>query len=474
MSRVTQGWGAGQTCALCHGFAKIPPLIRGTDGKSHLNPDFEMVKAFQVRAEPFDFAIPAGGTQVFAITPPAEGQSAGDFLISEFRGLFGPAGARDLAFEFLNMQDEKLFQNAPVFNTLIMGNAHLNCCLPCCTLVQAENTLQVQVTNNEAVPVTVGITAVGKRFLPPSEELRSAMLSYWNTIPSYPYFLTLDDQQVAVAAGTQATAFMTVPGTGDFELMWPRTEVRPDGGAVPNPDTIFVTVAEGIGRLLQSDPLPLGSFIATPTLTVAGFPGGLYRAASACHCPPASQLFKRNTRVRVTFDNRGPDDAIVRLTYAGCFHRVDECPPGRSIDRIRSLEPTIGPIQIPQGNYCAPAQPAPPVPVSVPGTAAAYPYGTAQNTPQRQAAQGGAGYGYVPPNPGRRSMVVPGVGLIWEGSSGALEYMWKSYDPGPGGVPVPKHGAAYGMGGMQGGVAAHQLVPGTQYYDPLSNSWRTA
>lgn len=469
MTRVTSAPGSQhQTCAYCHGFAKIPPLIRGTDGKAHINPDFEMVQSFQVRAEPFNAVIPAGGTQVFAITPPAEGQGSGDFLINEFRGLFSPAGARDLTVEFLNYQNEAFTQNAPVFNTLILGNSHLNCCLPCCMLVQAENTLQVQVTNNEAVPVTVGITAVGTRFVPSSEEIRQAMLAYWNTIPSYAYFLTLDDLEVRVASGAgPVTAFMTVQGSGDFQPMWPRTEVRPDGGAAPDPDTIFVTIADGVGRNFFSAPLPLGSFVAAPTLTVAGFPGNLYRAASACHCPPPTQLLKRNNRIRFTFDNQGPDDAIVRFTYAGCFHRVDECPPGRSIDRIRSLEPTIGPLQIPQGDYCPPSEPQPPRPVSVPETAGAFPYGTAQ------APRNGAGApAYPAPTPGRRSMLVPGVGQIWEGSSGALEYMWKTHYPGPGGVATPIHGAAHGVAGMNG-HSPHQLQRGQQYYDPLSNAWRT-
>ena len=44
MSRVVQGWGASQSCAYCHGFAKIPPLIRGSDGVMYANPDFDMVR----------------------------------------------------------------------------------------------------------------------------------------------------------------------------------------------------------------------------------------------------------------------------------------------------------------------------------------------------------------------------------------------------------------------------------------------
>jgi hypothetical protein len=100
----------------------------------------------------------------------------------------------------------------------------------------------------------------------------------------------------------------------------------------------------------------MDAFVATPTLAIAGFPGGLFRAAAACHCPPFTQLFKRNTIIRHTFTNNSAFDARVRLTYAGCFHQVPECPPGRSMDRIRSLEPTIGPMLLPQGDYCPPQE----------------------------------------------------------------------------------------------------------------------
>jgi hypothetical protein len=350
-SKVTQGFGASQSCAYCHGFAKIPPLIRGVSGNIHLNPDYEMVKRFHLAAEPVAGTVPAGGSQDFVLTVPAEDASLGDLLVNELMLLTSPNTATDIAVEFTNIQTSRFFQNAPVFNTLVFGNAQLNCCLPCCFLIQATNSTIVRVRNDEAVPVDITIVARGKRFLPKSDELRARMLMYWNQIPSYPYFLTLDDEEVsALAVGASIDVVMTVPGHGDFEVRWARCEVQ--GGATA--EDIDVTVAEGIGREWQNVPMSLGAFIATPTISVAGFPGGLYRAASACHCPPFSQLFKRNTRVRHRFTNNGAGPADIRLTYAGCFHAVDECPPGRSMDRIRSLEPSIGPILIAEQDYCPP------------------------------------------------------------------------------------------------------------------------
>jgi hypothetical protein len=359
-SRAAQGYGTSQSCSYCHGFANIPTLIRGEDGRTYLNPDAEQIKRFHLAADPFGGVLGTlapGDTREFTLTVPAEGESLGDLLVNELMALFTPANARNITVDFLNIQNDKLFQNAPVFNTLVFGDAFLNCCLPCCFLVQATNSVTMQVTNGEAVPVEVRIVARGKRFLPRDDEFRARMLMYWNTIPTYPYFLTLDRQEVIVAAGATVTATMTVPGTGDFEVKWPRCEILGvGGGPAPAIGEVLLSVADGIGREWQSDPMPMDAFVATPTLAVAGFPGGLFRAAAACHCPPFSQLFKRNTIVRHTFTNTSVNAARIRLTYAGCFHAVSECPPGRSMDRIRSLEPTIGPLLIAQRDYCPPRE----------------------------------------------------------------------------------------------------------------------
>jgi len=487
MSRIAQGWGAQQSCAYCHGFAKIPPMIRGTDGRMHVNPDYNMVKIFSVRAEPFGLSLAPGESETFAFTVPAEDDDRGDLLISEFRALFTPDTARNISVEFTSNQTDRTFQNAPIFNTLMFGDAFLNCCLPCCTLVQATNSLLVRVTNSETVPVEVRITAFGKRFLPKTEELRARMLMYWNSLPSYPYFLTLDDQEVRVDAGAVVVATMTVQGTGFFETKYPRCEVLPAAGGTPSPNDILTTITTQNGRQLQSDPLPLGAFVATPTLSVPGFPGGLYRAAAACHCPPFSQAFGPNQRIRFQFENTGAFDAIVRVTLAGCFHQVPECPPGRSMDRIRSLEPTIGPLLIQQDDYCPPAelprdyqeaeipQPwTPPAPIPPPPV---------------PMAPVGPGLMFAP--------VAGGAGSVQPG--GPLSYMQKYYHAGPSGAATPNdanaraHGYAPGapminraaFSGMAGQPQAQppgpprvpqrgRLVRGQHYWDARYGVWRVA
>jgi hypothetical protein len=258
-------------------------------------------------------------------------------------------------------------------------------------LLQTNNSMILRVTNNEAFTVEARIIAFGKRFLPYHyPELRERYLAFWNQIPITPYFLTLDQQQVTVpAGGAPVTALMTVPGGGDFESMWPRASMLlvagGPGTTIPEQD-ILITVTEGIGRSWETQPLPIG-LETTITREVPGFPnGGLYRASQQCPCPRPTQLFKRNTRMRVTFTNNGADDVIVRYSHAGCIHYVSECPPGNSLDRIRSLEPTIGPMLV-GSDRCPPFQQMVPVPgrgfMPVPQQTAPIPQGIMQQAPNR-------------------------------------------------------------------------------------------
>lgn len=356
-------------CTACGEFMKIPPLLRAKNGQCYINPDFDMVKKWHQPAFPFggtDGTLAAGETKDFAITVQAEENSMGDMLINELLAMFDPVGARDVFVEFVSLQNDRLLSNVGVSNTLLFGTSQLNCCLPCCLMIQATNTLVLRVTNNEAVPVECFFMARGKRFLPYHDPaLRGRMLSYWNSIPTTPYYLGIDnDGEVTVPAAVGANpgteeVTMTVPGGGDFEVKWPRVEIV-DAGATTLAD-VRISVVEGVGRQWSPVPIPL-PLVATPTLAVTGFPGNLYNAASACSCEQYTQFFKRNSRVRLIVENHGPDPVTVRFVIAGCMHYVSECPPGRSLDRIRSLEPTVGPMLIDDTGMCPPAQEVEPVP----------------------------------------------------------------------------------------------------------------
>ncbi len=113
------------------------------------------------------------------------------------------------------------------------------------------------------------------------------------------------------------------------------------------------------------------------------------------------------------------------------MHYVSECPPGRSLDRIRSLEPTVGPFLQQESYRCPPYQQMQPVP--------------------------GRGMQPVPPPPapvptpaGMMQVPLPAGGGVLS-PTGPYAYLSKYYmrDPRTGAV-VPIHGAAHGMRGMNG------------------------
>lgn len=418
----------------CGGFMAIPPLIRGGDGQLYINPDFDYVKRFYLVADEQGGLVGPGESRDFAFTVPAEENHLGDLLISELRASFQGVGGtpvRGIFTEILSLQSDRLYQNAPVVNDLMWGDGFLNCCIPCCFLLQATNTAILRVTNTEAVDVACTFTAVGKRFLPYHyPELRSRYLAYWNQIPCTPYWLTLDRQQVDVAPGATETVEMTVPGGGDFEAMWPRASVITGAGTDPDRD-IFITVAEGVGRRWENQPMPLG-LQAAISRQVAGMPNeGLYAASQACPCPQPTQLYKRNTRVRVTFENRGADPATIRYTIAGCMHYVSECPPGRSLDRIRSLEPTVGPF-LSQQERCPPYQQMQPIPGQgfqpLPGHAAPRPMPSAAPSP-------GTGGGML-------QVPLPGGGMMTAQPGGPMAYLSKYYTRDASGRVVPSQPGA--------------------------------
>jgi hypothetical protein len=437
---------SGHSCAYCHGFMDIPPVIRGRDGQLHLNPDSTMIKRFHIAAEPFGATVPVGETREFVITPPAEGSSFGDFLITD---LFLSVRQPGLLFELLLLPANRTLQNAPVDGSIVFGNAYLGCPLPCCILLQATNSLIVRATNvgTAAAAANVSITARGARFLPQDEGLRQRMLDYWNRVPSYPYFLTLDESVVEVPGGETVTADMKVQGDGDFEVKYARCSVT---GVTT--DDLLVSVSEGVGRKWESEPLPLATLVAAREQPLNT---NVFRPANLCHCPGVPQMFKRNQVIRHTFTNLSVSTAQVRVTYAGCFHAVNECPPARSMDMIRSLEPTIGPMRISESAYCGPEgyapeaaaypEPAPALPAPQPPAPVAPP--SAATPPARQR------FLNMPIGQSART-IVPG---------GPMSYMLKYYERDP--VTGQLRRKPQGLSGLQ---------PGQSYYDPIAREWRRA
>jgi hypothetical protein len=341
----------GETCDT---FIDVPPLVHWTDGSTCLNPDYNAISKFHRSALAIDVNDPTrnlrpdvliapGDTANFQLTVEREENGMGHFLINELLVLTQPANATGLLITIKDQQNDRVFMNEAVYQDLLLGNAHLNCCLPCPIMLFPNQTLVFEVTNTEGVDVQVRIVARGQRFMPyHNQPLVGEMVRCWNGIPAMPYWLTLDDVEVTIPGAVAGVpgrlqAQMTVPGGGWFEMLWPRTEIGIAGNLHDGTD-ILVNVTEGrIGRRAMNEPVNM-LFYATPTLAVAGFPGNHYRSASACHCPPPAQVYRANTRIIHDFQNLNADPATVRLTYAGCYYFVDRCPPQRDLSRVQRGE----------------------------------------------------------------------------------------------------------------------------------------
>ena len=331
----------------CRSFLDIPPLVHWDNGLTCINPDFEMVRKFHLAAKAKDPAFPERGLQPavtiapddeveFQLTVEREENAMGHLLINELFMLTDPAGAGSLSVEIKNTQADKTYTNSAVFNWTVFSNSHLSCCLPCPIMLYPNQTIVFKVRNLEAVPVEVRISARGKRFMPYHDMgLVREMEECWNRNPSSPYWLGLDTIQVEIPAGGRAQAQMTVPGGAYFELKQIRGKVQPIGTV--GPDDILVNVTEGrIGRRLMNEPIPLSLYMADDKFGVTGFPGDVYRSASACHCPGPSMIFRGNTRIIHDFTNLDTvNDAFVEMTYVGCLHYASRCPPGADLDRVR-------------------------------------------------------------------------------------------------------------------------------------------
>lgn len=366
-------WGAGSPTAAalegypllpygmgdCRTFMEIPPLAHFEDGATCVNLDYESVRRFTIAALGRDPALPErnllpdpsvgpGETLEMQLTVDREENGLGHTLINELFMVTDPPGAIDgLLVTIKNRQQDRVYMNAPVPAVNIFGNAQLNCCLPCPILLYPNQQLVFTILNRTipAVDVRVRIAARGKRFLPYHDmALAREMERCWSMIQTTPYWLQLDGSdnefgEERIVSGGTARGQMSVPAGGYFELVYPRVLIVSDVPGLLTADDIDVEVTDGrIGRRAMDGPVVLGSHYATETRAIAGFPGGLFRAASACVCPPPTQFYRGNTRLIHDFTNRntaGGADGFIRLTYAGCMHYADRCPPQADLDLVR-------------------------------------------------------------------------------------------------------------------------------------------
>ncbi len=334
----------------CRSFLDIPPLANFDDGTTCINPDFDAVHTLEVQGvgvDPSgfpdrlvpDITIAAGGQGTLRITVEREENGLGHLLIKDLVIQRSVAGARALLVDIKAEQVNRVYTNRPVSSDHLFNTSHLSCCFPCPVLLYPNQSLILTFQNDEAVPITVRTAARGRRFMPYMNlPLVQEMERCWSNTGSTPFWLTFDQDVVVpgAVAGVPGSlrSQMTVPGGGSFEWLRSLVTVTSPGAA-----TVFdltVDVTEGrVGRRYMTGPVNLGAHWATPTLLVAGFPEGMFVAADACHCPPPPQFVRGNTRLIHDFTNSSPDPATVRMTYVGCMHYLDRCPPAQDLDLVR-------------------------------------------------------------------------------------------------------------------------------------------
>lgn len=335
-------------------FLDIPPLVHFPDGSTCINPDYAALYRFSRSAVARDPGapgdrnlvpeplLPANETVEFQLTVEREENGMGHFLIDELFMFTSPETAVDGIFveAIKYLQGDMTFNNARLPAVHVFGTSFLSCCLPCPIMLYPNQTLIFSVTNESGGGANVRIQARGRRFMPYHDmRLVQEMERCWEGIQTVPYWLTFDEPvRILAAAGGvsgEAQGQMSVPGGGFFEMGHPMVQVVPDAAGVAATD-LLVDVTDGrIGKRFMDGPINLGAHWASDTLTIAGFPGNLYRAVQACHCPPVHQLVRGNTRLIHNFENPAADNAFIRMTYSGCYHYADRCPPKADLDLVR-------------------------------------------------------------------------------------------------------------------------------------------
>jgi hypothetical protein len=336
-------------------FLDVPPLVHFPDGTTCINPDYQAVYKFSRSGRGRDPGLPEqslvrdpfiapGATVDFQITVEREEDGMGHFLINELFMLTDPdtpAAMQGLLVNIKTLQGDMTLTNAPAPAVNVFGTAFLSCCLPCNVMLYPNQTLVVSVTNNGTVGVRVQVESRGKRFMPyHNMPLVQEMERCWSQIQTSPYWVSFDETlRIDAAVGATpglARGQMSLPGGGYFELKKAMVLVVPDGvGAVTAYD-MEIEVTDGrIGKRFMDGPVNLGAHWAAETRPIAGFPGGLFRAVQACHCPPPTQMIKGNTRLIHDLTNHATTAAFVHITYAGCYHFADACPPAGDLDLIR-------------------------------------------------------------------------------------------------------------------------------------------
>ncbi|MCC6752045.1 MAG: hypothetical protein IT371_30615 [Deltaproteobacteria bacterium] len=330
--------------------ADIPALIQDPcSGTVFLNPVKGDVDSYYMSNVPHPTGITAPfGTQQCSLTPPLLQGNQGDMEIVKLMSVSTGRFSALITDTWTNRQ----YMNKPVSSNMVFGTSQLPFGLYETIFLPATTSLAVQVTDMSGAPNDVRIVAHGRRFMGNCGG-KAALQSPFMSRRTHPYWLTFDrGAEVTVDAGAVNAQFtMTVPSSADF-LCW----LVMDDSTVSAEDAITVRILEGTsGQILMDRALSLRQFVASPTVPVAGFPGGVVRSTAFPFAWTFTHLFKRATQVIVEVTNSAGVPQTLRMAFHGQLIYYGDCPSMPDPERMRLLQQPYMPMPAPPNWLpCAP------------------------------------------------------------------------------------------------------------------------
>lgn len=327
----------------------IPAIRTAPDGSTWLNKAKDAQKWFYLGAEAFPLAIGANGRAVTSWVAPPEENLRGDLEIVKLMS----TQDGDFAVELTHASTNRQLMNAPVFHEFVFGTSQLPATMFETLVLETTTPLNIVAQDLSGAPNNVNLVCAGRRFLDWGRGIdREAFLRSYYTRRTHPYWLTFDDgPQFALNAGQAVEVVATVPGRADFECWQMMTQAT---------GTYNIELLEGrSARAIQSQAFDAASFIASPSVAVAGFPGGRVRASGFPFVLSFTHMWKRNTRVRIRLTDTSGAPNTVRFAMHGRLVYYDEVEPyAPNVNRGQSLPPVQGrrPVPPARGNMPYPGQ----------------------------------------------------------------------------------------------------------------------
>lgn len=314
----------------------VPTLLhsdpaRGGDGSISLNPKKGLVKWNWIAAElngVCPFVVAANQTEVASLA--VESQSGqGDFEAST---LLWQSTGRTAVQPYVNTAVvNRYLSNGLISDRLIFGTAQLPMLLPQSIYCLPKSSWQFRIQDLSGLSNTIQPVVFGRRFIDRQQtrarraDFLNQMHPYWIG-PQDPANIAQSGPEIALAANGTVQLTFQIPSSADFLCKFVLDDSTSASGVEP---LLYGDIVENYTKRSLTDVSTIGStitgstnlglqwrnFMACPTVSVTGFPGGVIRAASIGSPRGGyTHLFPRNSQVVIKFTSL--DAAIITLRVA--------------------------------------------------------------------------------------------------------------------------------------------------------------